>query len=289
MTKNSNNGHAYGGIADGVWTAALNIIAPSDNTTAYPAGWYETGWISDTGITEAASQQQTKKYGWQGGALFRILRSQSEHKFSFQALEENAVTMGLLRPNSVNTATAGAAEVQTITMTGTGTAGTFTITVPGYASTTPLAYNAATTAVASALSTAVGGTVTVTGTPGSSYVVTFPVALGNVGLMTVLNSITGVTAINVAETTPGVSGLNKISVAPFTGRNLRQFGIDMSDGVSRKRLYIPNGEATATGNVAYKSNDLTVWNFDVECYPDTSGNFFYDFNTNAALAPGQFV
>lgn len=290
MGKNLNNAHAYGDINNAVYTSKLGVTLPVDPTSAYPAGWYEVGWLDDTGLIEAQTQKETKKYGWQGGALVRVLRNQSEHTFAFNCLEENAVVMGLLRPNSTISSTGSSSEVQKIVFTGTATAGTFTLSVPGYGTTTAIQYNATVASIGTALSTVVGGTVTATGTLDTTgVVVTFPASLGLVSLMTVANSVTGWTAITVTETTPGVAGINTSGVKPYTGRNLRQFGIDVIDDPITHRYLSLNGEVTSTGGkITYKSDDLTIWQFTLNCYLDEDGDFFKDINNNPALASGLF-
>ncbi len=124
---------------------------------------------------------------------------------------------GVIAPTDATTAlTAAVNEVQTVTITGGPTGGTFTLTYGGQ-TTTGIAYNATASAVRTALGalTSVGGTqhVSVTGGPGPStpYVVTFRGALGITDLTAMTGnaaSLTGGTspAVNVAETTKGVSG-----------------------------------------------------------------------------------
>jgi hypothetical protein len=94
--------------------------------------------------------------------------------------------------------TSSANDVQTITITGTPTGGSFTITVSlmGISqTTTPLAFNASTAAVQSALQalTLVGANVAVTGTAGTSYVLTFNgnLAASPIPPVTVAASLTG--------------------------------------------------------------------------------------------------
>lgn len=106
-------------------------------------------------------------------------------------------------------AVAYTAEVQTVTITGTPAGGTFTLTWNGLSS-GPQVYNVATAALATALNTAwaskLGGTtIAVTGTAGTSYVLTFAAALGNVALTSAVHAFTGGTTptIAVVETTPG--------------------------------------------------------------------------------------
>lgn len=102
-------------------------------------------------------------------------------------------------------------EVQTIAISGTPTGGTFTLTALAQ-TTTAIAYNATPAAVQSALAalSSIGtGNVAVTGTAGSSYVVTFQGALAAqpIALMTATASLTGGTspAVTVTETTLGHS------------------------------------------------------------------------------------
>lgn len=108
----------------------------------------------------------------------------------------------------------GVSEVQTITETGTPTGGTFTLKYRGQ-ETAAIAYNAAASAVASALQALsnIGSTgVTATGgaLPGTPVVVTFAGPLANTDVFMLqlgTNSLTGGTAptVTVAQTTQGVS------------------------------------------------------------------------------------
>lgn len=105
--------------------------------------------------------------------------------------------------------TPNTAEVQTVTVTGTPTGGTFTLTDPATNVTTaPIAYNAASTAVASALNAA-GITATATGGPlPTAVVVTYTGAYAGTNrpsLIANASALTGGTSpsVTVAETTPG--------------------------------------------------------------------------------------
>ncbi len=105
--------------------------------------------------------------------------------------------------------TAGTSEVQTVTVTGAPTGGTFTLTYSG-ATTAAIAYNAAATAVQTALealSNLVPGDVTCGGgpLPATPVTVTFN-GLGNVAQMTATGAFTGGTtpAVAVTTTTPGI-------------------------------------------------------------------------------------
>jgi hypothetical protein len=290
---NTNNAHAYGDLTQRIMTAAVGSAAPATPLpTAWSAAWKDLGWMDDGGVTENQTYQETKKYGWQGGSVIRVLRSQAEHTFQFNCLEENAITLGLLRPGSPTVTTGSAAEVQTITITGIPTGGTFLPSIPGFLAIAAQPYNVSTAALATALSTAVGGTVTVTGTAGATYICTFPAVMGNMPDMAVDGSaLTGGTspAASSVVTTPGVNGTNTTSVKPFTGRAMRSFGLDLVDGDVHKRYVCHTGEVMGSGDVVYKADDLTVYQFTLNCFPDTNGNFFVDINDNPALANGLFV
>lgn len=296
MALNIGNVRAYGDITQRVWTSAIGAgAAPTQPLpTAIGANWYDLGWLSDNGVTQAVAQQETKKYGWQGGGIIRVLRSQFEKTFAIECEEENAVTHGLYYPGTTVTTADDTAEVQTITLTGTGTAGTLGVTLPGYGTATVL-YNEPLASFATKVSAVWGFPVaTPTGTAGTSYVVTFPIGLGNVPTMTVnYSAATGITNATVATTTPGVTGINTRPVVAFSGQNLRQFAIDLVDGTGttavHRRLYIPNGEAEPTGSINYKGSDTTILQFTINTYPDASGTYFYDINDNDAVAQGLYV
>jgi hypothetical protein len=111
-------------------------------------------------------------------------------------------------------AVAFTAEVQTVTITGTPTGGTFTLTWRGLSSGSQ-AYNVPTATLQTALRTAWNmATLTVTGSAGASYVITFPAGRGNVPLATATSALTGGTTptIGVVETTPG-AGASPASAA----------------------------------------------------------------------------
>lgn len=295
MSKNTANVHSYGDLLQSVATAPIGSTLPPSSAIwtpgVWPAGWYDLGWLSDTGLTDTEAYNETKKYGWQGGTLVRVLRNQAEKTLQFEALEENAATVGLLRPNVTTTTTGAVAEVQTIAFTGTGTAGTWTDYLPGYGTATGLAYNIATAALATALNTAFGMTgITVTGTAGTTYTVTFPAAAGNVPTQVVnTTGITGVTANNVTVGTPGVNGVNSRPLQPYTGRNLRYFGVDLVDGGVWKREIYTNAEAVRNGGQTYKADDDTIYPFTLNCYLDSTGAWGYEMDNNPALASGLFT
>jgi hypothetical protein len=121
-----------------------------------------------------------------------------------------------------NAIVAGTNEVQTVTITGTPTGGTFTLTFAAQ-TTTPIAFNATAATVRAALealSSLDVGDITVTGSAGGPWTVTFNPALGNVPAMTADGTgLTGGTTptVVVATTTQGVAGDQTGYRAPQVG------------------------------------------------------------------------
>lgn len=124
---------------------------------------------------------------------------------------------------SVPAATGGTNEIQTVTITGAPTGGTFTLTYSGQ-TTAAIAFNAVGSAVQTALlalSNIGAGNVTVTGSAGGPYTVTFrgTLAATNVAQMTATGSLTGGTSPAVAVTTAtgGVAKVQNITVSGSNG------------------------------------------------------------------------
>lgn len=113
MAKNQANVRVYGDASGGVWVAPKGSTGPT--TLAVPTTpFVEVGWISEDGITQSRSQDATSFRGWQGAQVVRRKITSTEDTFSFQALEDNAVTHGLVYRGQVPTITAGVA-VTTVT------------------------------------------------------------------------------------------------------------------------------------------------------------------------------
>jgi hypothetical protein len=244
----------------------------------------EVGLLTAAGITEAHGINETKIYDL-AGSLVRIARNQEERPFTFTALEGNQIVDSLRYPGSTSTTSGATAEVQTVTLTGTGTAGTWALTSPNFGTASGLAYNVSMAALQTALTTAFGVTMSLpTGLAGSSYVVTFPSVAGNVLPMTAVNNITGVTAITVATTTPGVTGINSRPVGVGTGRNLRVWCIDLVDGSVHKRISISSGEAVWTGTTTYSGGAAAEYAFTLQPYKDSTGVYYTILDDDLATA-----
>lgn len=283
--------HVFGDSTCNVWTAPLGTAYPtSPLPTAWGAGWQPLGWLSDAGIVLSQAMQETKVYGYQGAGMVRDIRTQLEKRFAFTALEWNAVTLGLTFPGTSVTSTGFTAEVQTITITGSPTGGTFTITVAGYGSYVA-AYNVPTATLATALTTLLGATVTVTGTAGTSYVITFPSSAGDIALSSVTSAVTGGTSptVTIATTTPGVTGVNTRNVVNYTGQNLRMFGIDIVDGSRHLRAVAPNAEAVSSGDIPLTGTALATLPMTTYCYPDANGSPLYIYDDFPGTGSGLFT
>lgn len=269
-------------------TAALPTgLATSSSVTNLPTGWYDVGYLSDAGVTEAHTYNENKIFDM-AGALLRIIRNQEERTWTFECVENDAVVHGLMYGTTATT-TGGTGEVQTITITGTPTAGTFTISLPGYPTYTA-AYNVTTAALATALSSLWDMTIAVSGTPSTSYVITFPAGEGNAPTLQVnaSNFTPNTVTAAVTTTTPGVQGVNTRYVGRAIARNLRYFCIDLFDGAVSQRYLITQGEALWTGTATYSGSALKIAQFTLNTYFDPSvgpaGAFYTDLNNNPADA-----
>lgn len=74
-------------------------------------GFDEIGWISTDGVSIGKEQDNASFNAWQGGKRVRTKTTSSEDSFTFQALEENGVVMGLWEPGATITTTAGVTKI----------------------------------------------------------------------------------------------------------------------------------------------------------------------------------
>lgn len=151
---------------------------------------------------------------------------------------DGSVFIGASTVPAITALTSGvpANEIQTATITGTPTGGTFTLTFNGR-TTSAIAFNAAASAVQTALEalSSIGtGNVTVTGSPGGPYTVTFigGLAATNVPAMTATSALTGGTSpgVTIASPTPGVP----IDLAPLPA-GYEDLGWTNTDGITYGR------------------------------------------------------
>lgn len=287
MTKTNDNVHVYSDEDYAVWTALTSVTTPTTLPPASPGvGFYEVGLLSSNGVTEGHSINETKIYDM-AGSLIRIARNQEERPFTFECMEDNAAVAGLRYPGSSVVTTGATAEVETVTVTGTPTGGTFILSggVGGSGTTAPIAYNAAASAVQLEVRTLPGlSAVTVSGTLSSGVTVTGPASGESMNLGEDASGLTGGTspAVTVVNATPGVVGKNSRGVGPATSRNLRKWAIDLVDGGVHKRIVINSGEATQTGTVGYTGSGAAIYQFTLQPYKDSSGNFYTILDDDAA-------
>lgn len=89
-----------------VYYAPLATAFPTDLTTPLTDDWLDTGWLTDTGLTEATNTNATKKYTV-NGAQIRSVKSSNDRSFTFECYETNANVSALTRPGSSVSTTSG--------------------------------------------------------------------------------------------------------------------------------------------------------------------------------------
>jgi hypothetical protein len=105
MSGNAENTSLWSG-AD-VYVAPSGTTGPATLSGAWPAGWDAVGLLDGAeGFTETRDEDTSEKYAW-GSILYRTTRSKHKRSFKFVALEDNAVTFGLVNPGSERTSAAG--------------------------------------------------------------------------------------------------------------------------------------------------------------------------------------
>jgi hypothetical protein len=188
--------------------------------------------------------------------------------------------------------TTSANDVQTVTIGGVPTGGTFTLNLygPGGAATISPAYNASTAAVQSLVQAVYGtGSVVVTGSAGTSYVLTFGGQLANQPVPVITASTAGLTGgtptIAVAHTTVGV-----------TAGTWGTYASGNSDGTQNPTLILAYDIATGADGGAVFGSGATVGEWgqvyrDVPAY--RKGTFrtsdLVGLDTNAVGKMGRLV
>jgi len=264
-------------MSDGIsYVAPYGTGAPVDPPTALSAPWVDLGAMSTNGLSEAAAETRTSFKRWGSIVDFKTVVTDQQKTFDVAFLESNPNVLGLFYKVTAPTPTgAGTSEVQTVTITGTPTGGDFVLVYGGDA-TTDLAYNATAAAVQAALQAlpSIGaGNVTVAGSAGGPYTVTFGGTLANedVAQMHATGNFTGGTSptVTVATTTPGSSGQLLKLTDDVSGKiDLHAFCFDVIEGTNHARFFVPKGEITARRNPVYKTDTLTEYDVTVTAYVD---------------------
>jgi hypothetical protein len=268
------------GICSGAPSGTGDPGAPTTAPTAPTSPWYDFGAISTDGLTENPSQSRQEFKRWGNISPFVAVITDQKKEFQVTFLENNANVLGLAYRTGTSPTPSGstANEVQTITISGTPTGGTFVLDFNGQP-TTDLAYNATASAVQTALqalSTIGAGNVTVSGSAGGPYTVTFAgtLAAANVPQMVAVGNFTGGTSpsIAVATTTAGSAGSLLTITDDTTGlRDVRAFCFDLIQGSNHLRFYVPQGEVTDQGSIKYVTDDLIQYQVTITAYPNSSG------------------
>jgi len=106
-------------LLDGfVYVGPVGTTAPTNTTTALNAAFDEVGWLGESGFGETRSNNATEVYGV-NGSLIRNVRTNDTRKFTFEALERNAIVNGLTRPGSTPATATGITTTPVKAFTGT--------------------------------------------------------------------------------------------------------------------------------------------------------------------------
>jgi hypothetical protein len=267
-------------MSQGIASVAPPNSSGTDNMAALTNPWTDLGAISTAGLSENPAETRVEFKRWGSIAVFGSVITDQKHTFDVSFLETNPNVLGWYHKQGAALVPSGSGvnEVQTVTISGGPTGGTFSLTFQGQ--TTPaLAYNASTSAVQTALqalSTIGAGNATVTGTAGTSYVVTFVGALAatNVPSIVAVGTFTGGTtpAIAVATTTGGASGQLLTVTDDTTGsKDIRAVCFDLLQGTNHERIYCPQAEITARKPVVRKTDSITEYGVTITAYPNSAG------------------
>jgi hypothetical protein len=82
--------------------------------------------------------------------------------------------------------------------------------------------------------------------------------------------------------TQSASGASVAEKAPT--RDLRVWVLHGLDGVKAQRIVIPSGMITERGDVVWSSEDVTVYEWTVKCYPDANSVVAYRYYADLNLA-----
>lgn len=112
MANNLAGVHTYGDALTVVYQAPLGTTAPV-GLAAPSATFKDVGFLGEDGISLANTVEVAKFKALQGGQLVKTKVTGTERNFKFVALEENAITFGLMYPGATGATATG---VSTITV-----------------------------------------------------------------------------------------------------------------------------------------------------------------------------
>jgi len=93
MALNASNIRAA--VSGAVMTAPRGTTAPTDATSAWPAGWLDAGYVSDDGVEEEPNEDTQEIKAWQNAAVVRRVISKSEIRWKFTMIETKKTTLAL--------------------------------------------------------------------------------------------------------------------------------------------------------------------------------------------------
>lgn len=67
-------------------------------------------------------------------------------------------------------------------------------------------------------------------------------------------------------------------------RDLRTWVIHGIDGAFLQRVVLPSAMVTGRGEVVWSSEDVTVWEYEVKAFPDSSSNYAYRYYVDSEMA-----
>jgi hypothetical protein len=168
-----------------VYVGSLTAPPPSCAASAIPAGYADTGYIGEDGITETYDENTEDIKAWQGGQIVRRVISESSATLNFTMIESKRTTLELYHKGS--------------TITSNGDAEGF-----------------------------------------------------------------------------------RLDVKPPVP-DQRRFILDVIDGTSVERIYVPLGEVTERGDITYANADVVGYEVTITCYP-SDGIVMTKFSNDPAWA-----
>ncbi|MFB6392633.1 hypothetical protein [Polymorphospora lycopeni] len=108
------------------------------------------------------------------------------------------------------------------------------------------------------------------------YVKTFQFAAMETNQVTLGVQYSGST---ITQTATGVT----VAERP-PARDLRAWVLHGVDGARLQRVVVPFGQVSERGDVVWSSQDVTVYQWTVKCFVDSSGNVAYRYYVDPALA-----
>lgn len=93
MTDATNVSVGKPSAAGGIFAGDTSVAAPTDATTALPAGLAGLGYVSDEGLTNTIEIDTTDIIAWGGDKVLTVRTSRSE-SFTWTFIETNAAVLG---------------------------------------------------------------------------------------------------------------------------------------------------------------------------------------------------